>query len=143
MLLIGEYQAKLTEKNRIALPKKFREIIGSKLIITNGYEGCLIVVSEQQFEEITSDITVGKFVNNDVRDTTRFLLGGACEVDLDSQGRFVLPSNLLDYSGINNDVCFLGLKRWVELWSKDKWIKRKEEISNSATEIAARLGETS
>ena len=139
MLLIGEYNAKLTEKNRVALPKKFREILGSKIIITMGFEGCLIVVSESQFEEITSDITVGKFVNNDIRNTTRFLLGGACEVDLDSQGRFVLPSNLLDYSGVNDDVCFLGLKRWVELWDKDRWDTKKSEISVSAVEIANRL----
>jgi MraZ protein len=139
MLLIGEYQAKLTEKNRIALPKKFREIMGTRLIVTNGYEGCLIVVTEAQFEEITSDISVGKFVNNDVRDTTRFLLGGASEIELDSQGRFVLPSNLLDYSGIKNDACFLGLKRWAEVWSKEKWDKRKGEIMSSAGEIATRL----
>ena len=139
MLLIGEYEAKLTEKNRMAIPKKFREILGSKMIVTNGYEGCLIVVSEQQFDELTSDITVGKFVNNDIRDTTRFLLGGACEVELDSQGRFVLPSNLLDYSGIKNDACFLGLKRWVELWSKEKWDEKKAEIAKNAVEIARRL----
>lgn len=139
MLLIGEYQAKLTEKNRIALPKKFREIMGTKLIVTNGYEGCLILVTEPQFEDITADISVGKFVNNDIRDTTRFLLGGACEVDLDSQGRFVLPSNLLDYSGIKGDISFLGLKRWVEIWNKSKWDTRKESISNNAAEIAERL----
>jgi len=139
MLLIGEYAAKLTEKNRVALPKKFREILGTKVIVTNGYEGCLIVVSEQQFEELTSDITVGKFVNNDVRDTTRFLLGGAHEVELDSQGRFVLPSNLLDYSGIIEDVCFLGLKRWVELWGKERWTSKKDDIANNASDIANRL----
>ena len=139
MLLIGEYQTKLTEKNRVALPKKFREILGSKVIVTNGYEGCLIIVSEKQFEEITSDITVGKFVNNDVRDTTRFLLGGAHEVELDSQGRFVLPSNLLDYSSIKNDVCFLGLKRWIELWDKEKWESKKNQIVESAADIANRL----
>lgn len=139
MLLIGEYNAKLTDKNRVALPKKFREILGSKVIVTNGYEGCLIVVSEQQFEEITSDINVGKFVNNDIRDTTRFLLGGACEVDLDSQGRFVLPSNLLDYAGITDEMCFLGLKRWVELWDKKRWDSKKGEIVASASDIANRL----
>ena len=139
MLLIGEYSAKLTDKNRVALPKKFREIIGSKVIITNGYEGCLIVVSEQQFDDLTGDITVGRFVNNDVRESTRFLLGGACEVELDSQGRFVLPSNLLDYAGISDEMCFLGLKRWVELWSKSRWDAKKQEISKNASDIAQRL----
>jgi len=139
MLLIGEYEAKLTEKNRIALPKKFREILGTNIIVTNGYEGCLIVVSESQFENLTSDITVGKFINNDVRDSTRFLLGGAQEIELDGQGRFVLPSNLLGYSGIKNEVCFLGLKRWVELWSKEKWREAKERIVGNAAEIAQRL----
>ena len=139
MLLIGEHRSKLTEKNRIAMPKKFREILGANVIITNGYEGCLIIVSESQFDEITKDINMGKFVNNDIRDTTRFLLGGAHEVELDNQGRFVLPSNLLDYSGIIDEVCFLGLKRWVELWNREKWEKKKSEISSSAAEIASRL----
>ena len=139
MLLIGEYNSKLTDKKRVAITKKFREIIGNKMIVTNGFEGCLIIVSEKQFEDITNDITVGKFVNNDIRDTTRFLLGGACEVDLDSQGRFVLPSNLLDYAGINEEMCFVGLKRWIELWSKDRWDEKKKQISSNASEIASRL----
>ena len=93
-MIIGEYQQKLGDKNRIAFPKKFREELGNKLIMTKGYEGCLVIMSPAQSEEMVSDSVSGPFVSGVVRDTSRFLLAGASEIELDSQGRFVVPNYL-------------------------------------------------
>ena len=91
-MIIGEYQQKLGDKNRIAFPKKFREELGNRLIMTKGYEGCLVIMSPAQWEEMVSDAVSGPFVSGLVRDTSRFLLASATEIELDSQGRFVVPS---------------------------------------------------
>ena len=100
-MIIGEYQQKLGDKNRIAFPKKFREELGNKLIMTKGYEGCLVIMSPAQWEEMVSDSVSGPFVSGVVRDTSRFLLAGASEIELDSQGRFVVPNYLKELSSLS------------------------------------------
>ncbi len=123
----------------MALPKSFREEIGNKIIVTRGYEGCLIVVSPSQWEKITDDAASGPFVSESVRDTSRFLLGGAAEVSLDEQGRFVVPQSLREYAKIDEEVCFLGLGRWVEIWDKGSWDGRRDYLSKEAGSIAEKL----
>jgi MraZ protein len=142
-MLIGEYDSKVTDKNRIAMPKKFRDELGEKLIIMQGYEGCIILVDENRFLALTKDITTGKFINDAVRDTTRFLVGSAHEVTPDKQGRFVLPQSLKSFSGVTDEVIFLGLLNWVEIWDKNKWNERKQSITINASEISNRLDQES
>ena len=138
-MIIGEYQQKLGDKNRIAFPKKFREELGNKLIMTKGYEGCLVIMSPAQWEEMVSDSVSGPFVSGVVRDTSRFLLAGASEIELDSQGRFVVPNYLKEYSKLNLEGVFLGLGRWVELWGLEKWKKKKSDVENESSAIGEKL----
>jgi len=138
-MLIGEYKYKVEAKNRVSLPKKFREEIGNKIVVTQGYEGCLVVVSPRQWEVLIEDAAKGPFVSEAVRETSRFLLGGAVEVELDEQGRFVLPQPLREYAGIGKEVCFLGLGRWVEIWDARKWAKRKAYLAKHSGEIGEKL----
>lgn len=138
-MIIGEFRNKLASGNRLAFPKKFREEMGNKLIITQGYEGCLVIVDEKGWGSLISDAAKGPFVSQSVRDTTRFLLGSAYEIELDDQGRFVLPANLKVYSEIDEDGVFLGLGRWVELWSVKKWDERKKFIDDYSGEIGEKL----
>jgi MraZ protein len=138
-MLIGEFETKVTDKSRVALPKKFRQELGSKLIVMQGYEGCMILVDEERFTALTKDITNGQLTSNAIRDTTRFLVGSAHEIELDKQGRFVLPQSLKSFSKINEEVVFLGLMRWIEIWDKDKWLKQKSQIGENSSEIAMRL----
>src|SRR3989338_11195004 len=111
-MIIGEFNQKLGDKNRIAFPKKFREELGNKLIITKGYEGCLVLMSPAQWEEMISGAVSGPFVSGLIRDTTRFLLGSASEIELDAQGRFIVPTYLKDYGSLNLDGVFVGLGLW-------------------------------
>lgn len=138
-MLIGEYQSKMGEKNRIALPKKFREILGNKVIVTQGYEKCLIVVSQAQWEEIIKPIAEKPFTLSPVRDTSRFIIGSAYEADLDTQGRFVISQVLKEYANIQDEVSFLGLLNWVEIWDKNKWAERKQFIAENSSDIAEQL----
>src|SRR3989338_3713185 len=138
-MIIGEYQQKLGDKNRIAFTKKFREELGNKLIMTKGYEGCLVIMSPAQWEEMVSDSVSGPFVSGVVRDTSRFLLAGASEIELDSQGRFVIPTYLKEYSELDSEGVFLGLGRWVELWGSEKWRKKKSDVDNESSVIGEKL----
>ncbi len=139
LMIVGEFRSKLASGSRLAFPKKFRDEWGQKVVVTQGYEGCLVIVDEKGWQGLIEDAARGPFVSEAVRDTTRFLLGGASEVELDDQGRFVLPANLKEFSGIKEEVVFLGLGRWVELWSQDKWSERKDYIGKHSGEIGEKL----
>lgn len=138
-MLIGEYTNRLGEKNRISLPKKFREQLGENLILTRGYEQALIVVNEELWKKVATEVMNGSFINKDIRDTSRFLVGGAKEITLDTQGRFVIPENLLEHADIKNDVVFIGLFNWIEIWDKEKWQERLKYLKEHGEEIAQEI----
>ncbi len=138
-MLIGQYEGKLGAKGRIAFPKKFREILGDKLIITLGYENSLIVVSEENWRSLLEGTEGKPFIESETRETQRFLLGGASNVELDSKGRFIIPVFLREFAKIENDVVFLGLSRYVEIWDKSRWITYRQNLEKNIDRISQRL----
>ena len=138
-MLIGEYKSKIGDKRRVSLPKKFREEIGDNLILTRGYEQALIVVNEQLWRKVAKEVMNGSFINKDIRDTSRFLVGGASEIKTDTQGRFVIPDSLFEYAHLSKDVVFIGLVNWIEIWDKEEWAKRLEFLTTHGDEIAQEI----
>ena len=138
-MLLGQYDGKVDAKGRTAFPKKFREVLGEKLIITLGYENSLIVVSEQNWKSLLEGTEGRPFIESETRETQRFLLGGASPVELDDKGRFVLPSYLREFAGVEDDVVFLGLSRYVEIWDKQKWLTYRKGLEKDIDSISKRL----
>lgn len=138
-MIIGEYQQKVGEKKRVAVPVQFRKELKGKLYITRGYEHSLVVVDEQMWEKITSQVVQGSMVNNSVRQTSRILIGGAREIKPDAQGRFVLPDNLFEYAMISSDIVWVGLVNWIELWNTQKWQEQLKYLETHGSKIADQL----
>ena len=140
-MLIGQYESKIGAKNRIAFPKKFREILGDKLIITLGYENSLVIVSEQNWKALLEGTEGKPFIQKGARETQRFLLGGASNVSLDSKGRFVIPSYLRSFAKIQNEAIFLGLSRFVEMWDRKRWETYRLNLEKTIDKISEKLVE--
>lgn len=138
-MLIGQYEAKVGAKNRIAFPKRLREVLGDKLIVTLGYENSLIVVSQESWKALLEGTEGKPFIQSETRETQRFLLGGASFVELDGKGRFVLPSYLREFAKIEDEVIFLGLSRYVEIWDKKSWEEYKKNLEKNIDRISKRL----
>jgi len=138
-MLIGEYEVKLTDKNRVAIPKKIRDEFTEGLILSRGYEGCLILLDKKRWEDFENIINKGSILSISIRDTKRFIFGGAYELDVDGQGRFVLPANLKQYAQINNEIIFIAIKDWVEVWDLEIWRKKLADLSTKAGDIAEKL----
>jgi len=138
-MLLGQYEGKVGAKNRIAVPKKIRAITGDKLIITFGYEKSLIIVSEEGWKALLEGTEGKPFIQQEARETQRFLLGGANFVELDDKGRFVIPNYLRSFAEIKNEVIFLGLSRYVELWDKTVWEIYKKFLEKNIDKISQRL----
>lgn len=138
-MLIGQYPGTIGEKNRIAFPKKFVNEMGKRIIVTQGFEGSLIVVSESNWKTLLSGTEGMPLTDSATRETQRFLLGTATEIELDSKGRFVLPGHLKQYGGLSQELVFLGINNYVEIWDKKHWEDHNKELISTITNVADRL----
>lgn len=141
-MLIGQYEGKITDKHQAAFPKRFRENLGEKLIITKGIENYLIVVSEENWQTLLEGTEGKPFINKSSREMQRYLLGNAAYVELDDKGRFVIPEHLRKHAKIESDVIYAGISRFVEIWSKDEWNNQQSSLAENIESIAERLSGT-
>ncbi len=141
-MLVGQYATKLTEKGRAAMPVHFRRQIGDAAIIAKWYEGCLVVVSQESWQELLQKLTgKSEIITAPVRDTDRFILGSAFEFTLDEQGRFVIPKLLRDYARLDEDIIFVGLGNRIEMWNKTEWEEREKYVQEHAGEMIEKLAD--
>ena len=138
-MLIGQYEAKIDKKGRTAIPKKFREILGNNIIVTLGYESSLIVVSQSQWQALLEGTAGRPFIEYETRETQRFLLGGASSLELDNKGRLILPSYLREFAKIEEEIIFLGLSRYIEIWDKKRWQENQVHLEKNIERISSRL----
>lgn len=141
-MLIGQYRSKISPKGRIAFPKKFREELGDSLVVTVGYENSLMVVSAKDWHSLVEATENKTYILGSARDTNRFLLGEASEISLDEQGRFVLPAYLREHAKAEEEIVFLGLNKYVEIWDKKVWEEYQKYLHENIGKIAENLGQT-
>jgi MraZ protein len=129
-MFLGEYQPNITEGSRIALPKKLREQVrGDDLILSKGFEKCVFVYDKEDWVTEAQKQVENPISDAKTRDLKRYMYAGASESTIDSQGRIVLPANLLSYAEINKKTAVLGAGDHIEIWDLDNWNARISKIS--------------
>lgn len=131
MSFSGEYRHNMDQKNRIFIPAKFRELLGEKFTIARDLrEKCLKIYSGsaweaymKQLEEMPSKLS-DQFL--------RILSGTSVEVSPDSQGRIVLPKELVAHAQIEREVVIVGCWKNAEIWSEALYKKMNEEVDVEA-----------
>src|SRR5690242_11640826 len=113
-MLIGRYDGKISAKFQAAFPKKFRSVLGDKLIITKGFEQALMVIAESNWQNVLKDVETRSVTTSGAREAKRFLLGGAAFVELDGKGRFIIPDYLRSFGELAEDIVFIGQNTYVE-----------------------------
>ena len=138
-LLIGEFEHSLDAKGRLTMPVKLREDVGDKFILSKGLDGCLFGFSQKDWDTFEEKLKGLPLVNKNARDFVRFFLSGAIEVEIDKQGRFLIPSNLREYACLEKEAVVTGVGTRLEIWNKDKWKVYNSEENLSADEIAENM----
>ena len=138
-MLLGRYDTRLGSKFQISFPKKFRQELGDRLVITKGLESCLIVVSEEGWKTLLEGTEGLPFTQKATREMQRYLLGNAQEVQLDSKGRCVLPEYLRDYAGLLDEIVCAGIERFVEIWDKKTWEQEQKRLGGVIETVAEKL----
>jgi MraZ protein len=128
----GINSVNLDAKGRMALPARLREAIGEQgdthLVVTiDTRERCLLLYPVAQWEVIQARIESLSNMGRNARLVQRLLIGHATDVELDGNGRLLLPAMLREYAGLSKKLVLLGQGNKIEIWAEDLWQKRLEE----------------
>ena len=139
-MFMGEYNHTIDTKGRLIIPSKFREVLGDDFVVTKGLDGCLFVYDNTEWSAFEEKLKALPLMNKESRKFVRFFLAGAASVEVDKQGRILLPAVLRDFAGITKDAVLVGVGNRVEIWSKDRWegtvtYQDMEEISRHMIEL--------
>ena len=137
---MGEYNYTIDTKGRLIIPSKFREALGDEFVVTKGLDGCLFVYDNEEWQNFEGKLKTLPLTNKDARQFVRFFLAGAAAVEVDKQGRILLPSVLREFAGLEKEVVLVGVASRVEIWSKEKWesavaYEDMEEIAEHMAEL--------
>jgi MraZ protein len=140
-MLLGEFQHNLDTKGRMAIPAKFRDKLTAGAIITRGIDNCLFVFANPEWEILAAKLIALPLAQANSRAFVRLMLAGATDVEVDNQGRILVPDYLRKYAGLKKEVVVAGLYNRIELWDKATWAAYKAKTESSSEAIAEQLGE--
>lgn len=138
-MFMGEYHHTIDQKGRLIIPARFREGLGERFIVTKGLDTCLFLYPMAEWQRLEAKLQQLPFTSRDARAFARFFFSGACECELDAQGRILIPENLRSYARLDKDVVVIGVASRVEVWSKAEWEAYQQQTDQSVAEIAEKL----
>lgn len=120
-MFMGEYNHTIDAKGRLIVPSKFRESLGDTFVVTKGLDGCLFVYDNEEWAAFEEKLKSLPITNKEARQFVRFFLAGAAEVEVDKQGRILVPNILREFAQISKDVVLIGVASRIEIWSKERF----------------------
>lgn len=139
MFFIGTYYYNLDDKNRLTMPSKLRDDLGSKVYVNLGLDKCLSVYPVQVFEEMVKRISSQNSLNPQVRAYKRTFFANSFLCEIDKQGRIQLTKEALEKCSITKDVVIIGSEDHVEIWDREKYKVLSEENERLYEENASNL----
>ena len=133
-MFLGEYEHTIDAKGRMAVPAKFRTQIDRGAVISKGMGTCLSVYTVQRWEEKSAELASGK-TTDELRDFERRIYPSASEIELDGQGRMIIPAKLRAYAGLGNEVTVAGVRDHFEIWDRTAWLNYQERLDAEGSEI--------
>jgi len=129
-MFIGRHYHQLEVKGRLAIPQKFRQALKSGGVITWGLDGCLFLFPALYWQELSSKLASLPLTNSSARQFTRLLVQSATQLNLDKQGRTLIPEHLKVQAKLKKQVVVAGALTRVEIWDKDHYHKHLEKITH-------------
>lgn len=118
-------------KGRMAMPARYRERLlescGGRLVVTVDRDHCLLVYPLPEWEIIEEKLNALPSLNKQSRLLQRLLIGHATELDMDGQGRILLPAMLRDFAGLKKKTVLIGQGKKFEIWDEETWNESQEE----------------
>ena len=125
-MLYGRYEHTIDAKNRVFIPAKYKDTLGTNFKITYNkfINQCILVYSEEEWQEMQKKVKSLPSVQYQY--FIREIYSNTVDVQLDSQGRLVIPQFLKEKVGLDKNALFLGVESRVEIWEPNVY----EEVNN-------------
>lgn len=140
-MFVGEHRHTIDHKGRIAIPAKFRAKLAEGCVITRGLDYSLFIYTQKEWQKLSEKLSKLPIGQSDARAFARLMFSGASVLELDKQGRIVIPAHLREYADLKTESVVCGIFSRVEIWDREKWEKYKKDSEKDSTDIAEHLGD--
>ena len=130
-MFLGQFQHNLDEKGRLMIPAPFRQSLEGGAFISQGFDRCLMVMTEAYFGQVYERINAMNLADPAARLLRRMILSTAYQVELDKVGRILVPQNLRQYAGFDGEAIVAGQGKYIEVWSPAEWNKQMNDLQDT------------
>jgi len=134
MAFRGNYDYQLDDRKRVGIPPRYRDDFAGGAVMTPGVERCIQVFTLDGYDAQAAVLGEVPFETEEGRKFRRAFFGKAFDVKQDTQGRLLIPAQLVVHAGLTKDVVVVGAEKCLEIWSKAAWEAQDEDLT--ATQLA-------
>lgn len=131
-MFLGHFQHNLDDKGRLMIPARFRELLEGGAFITQGFDKCLMVMTETYFKQVYERIESMNLADPTARLLRRLILSNAYPIEVDKVGRILMPQNLRAFLSIESgELIVAGQGEYFEVWAPALWNEQMTELQNT------------
>jgi MraZ protein len=124
-MFLGQFQHNLDDKGRLMIPARFRELLEGGAFITQGFDKCLMVMTEAYFKQVYERIEAMNLADPTARLLRRLILSNAYPIEVDKVGRILVPQNLRTFLGVpSGELVVAGQGEYFEVWTPTTWAEQ-------------------
>jgi MraZ protein len=142
----GATKVTLDDKGRMVLPTRQRQRAQErgegKLVITVDRDLCLLIYPLPDWEQIERKLMSLPSLHERSRRLQRLMVGHATELELDGQGRLLVPPELREFAGLARHAMLVGQGNRLELWDEARWQQKRDfwlSSEETASDLSAEL----
>ena len=132
----GEQEHRVDPQSRISLPARFRDAFKGGIVLTRGYDPCIVAYTPTQWEAFATEVASLALNRSKNRRMRRMSFPAAYTLETDRQGRVLLPISLRQYAQIGEEVVIAGMGDFLEIWDKEAWLQESAFLQEEASRIA-------
>ena len=130
-MFLGQFQHNLDDKGRLMIPARYRDLLAAGAFITQGFDKCLMVMTDAYFKEVYERINGMNMADASARMLRRLILSNAYAVEVDKVGRILVPQNLREFLGIaNGELTVAGQGDYFEVWTPADWKTQMDKLQD-------------
>ena len=138
-MFLGEYVHSIDDKNRLAVPARFRQDLADGLYLTKGVDRCLYALTPDGWNRLAERIAALPSMQASARQLQRHFFAGAVHVTPDKLGRILIPQSLREYAQLDGEVVIAGVHSRIELWSRDAWDSEQARVDEQTASLAEQM----
>jgi MraZ protein len=128
-MFLGQFQHNLDDKGRLMIPARFRELLEGGAFITQGFDKCLMVMTEAYFKQVYERIEAMNLADPTARLLRRLILSNAYPIEVDKVGRILVPQNLRSFLGVpSGELVVAGQGEYFEVWTPATWAEQMAQL---------------